>query len=409
MRFPAAALVALLLSAGAAACATTSAFPPAGGVLDARNGHAAGWDDMIDDLAGVRVVYVGESHTNPEHHAIQRRILEALSERRPHLVVGLEMLQAPYQDVLDRWTAGELDETAFLREVNWYGQWSNWSLYGPLLRLARDRRMKVVGLHLPGLGPGGVISREISRVGLENIPPWMRARLPAEIDTGSKAHQKSIREVFGRHPGMEMDEERFQRFYQSQCSWDETFAENASRALREAPPDAALVVIAGGMHVKDFVAVPERVRRRNGLDYRVVLPLESDDVPEGGVRLGMGRPADYVIATAPSAVPAEPRLGVVLRGGDTLVREALPGGAAAAAGIQAGDILVSVAGAPVVDTVDIRLVLEGRRAGEKVKLRWTREGTAMEGEGTLAAPPPLLPPPAPKDAKPAEKEAAPRK
>src|SRR5262245_61873455 len=138
-------LAAALLASG---CASVTGEGEPGTILDARRERACTFEEMVDDLATVRMVFVGESHTNPEHHEIQRRILEALSLRRPRLMVGLEMIQRPYQEVLDAWSAGEMEEAAFLREANWYGQWSDWDLYAPILRLARDRRIRVVGLNV---------------------------------------------------------------------------------------------------------------------------------------------------------------------------------------------------------------------------------------------------------------------
>jgi membrane-associated protease RseP (regulator of RpoE activity) len=231
----------------------------------------------------------------------------------------------------------------------------------------------------------------------------MRSQLPAEIDLSSRAHRAAIRAIYQGHPGGKIDEARFDRFYQAQVSWDETMAESAAGALAAAPPGSTLVVLAGSMHVKGFLGIPERVRRRNGLDYRVVLPLERDAFPEAGIPLGMGRPADYVLFTEPT--PSEPagRLGVELRGGDATVKTVVQYGAADKAGLQAGDVLLSLDGAPVADVVDLRLALEGRTAGSTVRLRWRRDGEEREAVATLAAPAPFAPPPpAPKDPPPAE-------
>ncbi len=401
-------LLALAAAAGLGACASARmATEPVDGILDARTGSVISFEDMVEDLATVRMVYVGESHTNPEHHEIQRRIIEALSARNPRAMVGLEMLQRPYQEVLDRWSTGEMDEGAFLREVHWYDQWSDWDLYAPILRLARDRRLRVVALHLAELGPGGAISREIAKSGIAGLPPWMRAQIPDVIDTSNRAHRASIRGIFQGHPGMKIDEDRFDRFYQAQCTWDETMAEAAALALAAAPPDAAMVVLAGSMHVKDFHAIPERVRRRDGLDYRVVLPMERDAFPDGGFPTGMGRPGDFVLYTEPTPPPSEGRLAVVLRGGDATVTKVLAGGTAAAAGLQEGDVLLSLNDRAIADQVDLRLALEGLTIGRAVRLRWKRGDAVQEGSAPLMAAPAPVAPPAATPEKPAE--AAPAK
>ena len=98
----------IVLAAALAGCASTGSLTgPVEGVLDARTGRTVAFEEMIDDLATVPMVFVGESHTNPEHHEIQHRIVEALSARNPAVLVGMEMLQRPYQEVLDEWTVDD--------------------------------------------------------------------------------------------------------------------------------------------------------------------------------------------------------------------------------------------------------------------------------------------------------------
>jgi uncharacterized iron-regulated protein len=369
------------------------------GVLDARTGRTIPFDGMVDALAGVPMVFVGESHTNPEHHEVQRRIVDALSARNPRLLVGLEMLQRPYQEVLDRWSAGEMGEAEFLREVQWYDQWQNWGQYAPILRLARDRRLRVVGLNVDWS-----VIREIGRKGLEGMDLGLRARIPADIDTSVKAHEKAIREILHPGPGADPEaaEARFRRTYEAQVTWDETMAESAVDALAAAPPGAAIVVLAGAMHVKGFLSIPERARRRNGRDYLVVLPLERDAIPEGGVPVGMGRPADFVVFTGPTPTGRGGVLGVALRSGDATVKQVSPGGAAAEAGLREGDLLLEVDGRTVADFVDLRLALEGLPPGRAVALRWRRGEEEMGATAALRDPSPRSSPhEAPKEAKPA--------
>ncbi len=399
MRDPARTLPALAAAVCLAACASSRPLTaPVEGVLDARTGKTVSFEAMIDDLASVPMVYVGESHTNPEHHEIQRRIIEALSARNPRVLVGMEMLQRPYQAVLDRWSEGGMDERTLLREAAWYDIWSDWNLYAPILRLARERRLRVVGLNVDR----GII-REINMKGLAGLDDALRVQIPADIDTTVKAHEKAIREVFFSHPGMPNAEERFRRFYEAQCTWDETMAETAVEALRGAPEGAAIVVLAGSMHVMDFHAIPERARKRNGLGYRVVLPMERDRVSaEDPLRTGMGRPADFVIFTAPTPQGQGARIGLALRGGDAFVKEVVPGSAAAEAGMRAEDVLLSIDGNPVADLVDLKVVLEGFSAGAKVLLKWRRGEAEMEGSGILKAPAPMAPAAVPAAAPPAE-------
>jgi S1-C subfamily serine protease len=104
----------------------------------------------------------------------------------------------------------------------------------------------------------------------------------------------------------------------------------------------------------------------------------------------MGRPADYVIFTAPTPQSQAPKVGIALRGGDAFAKEVVAGSAAAEAGMQAGDVLLSIEGRPIADLVDLKVVLEGFSAGTKVLLKWRRGDAEMEGTGTLQAPPPMF-------------------
>jgi uncharacterized iron-regulated protein len=378
----------LIAALASAACASPRVLDaPVEGVFDARTGKVISFEDMIDELAGVPMVYVGESHDNPAHHEIQRRVIEGIAALNPRVMVGMEMLQRPWQPVLDRWSAGELDERTFLREAQWYDQWSDWYLYAPILRLAKERRLRVVGLNIDR----SIVSA-IGKQGLAGIDDGLRVQIPADIDLTVKTHEKRIREALQAMPGH--GDDRFRRTSEAQCTWDEAMAESAVDALAAAPEGSAIVVLAGSMHVAHFEAIPERARRRNGLRYLAVLPMDRGAVSaKEPVKIGMGRPADFVIFTDPSPEGGPPKAGLGLRGGDAFVKSVAPGGAAEEAGVKEGDVLLSVAGKPVADLVDLRVILEGMTVGDRAHFRWRRGEEAMEGTGTLKAPPPFVPPP----------------
>jgi aminopeptidase N len=378
----------LLLAAAAPGCAVLGRGATDPDLVDGRSGGAGSRERMYDDVASVPMVFVGESHTHPGHHAEQLRILRAVRERRRGpVLLGMEMFERPFQPVLDDWSRGALSEPEFLRRSGWFEKWgTDWALYRDLLLYARDNGIRVVALN----AERAVVSA-IGRQGLDGIPPWMRAKIPQDIDTTDEAHRRSIREVTAAHPGMALTDERFERFYAAQVTWDETMAESAVLALREAGPDACIVVLAGGMHVQGFHAIPERARRRNGLDYRTVLPMERDRVPEEGIARGAERPADWVVLTAPLVEAPPARLGLSLVGGSAEVKLVLPGSAAAAAGLREGDVLLSVGGTPIADGTDLRLAVDGARVGDRVAVRYRRDGADSSVEAVLAAP---APPPA---------------
>ncbi|MFF5566726.1 S1C family serine protease [Streptomyces sp. NPDC012623] len=76
-------------------------------------------------------------------------------------------------------------------------------------------------------------------------------------------------------------------------------------------------------------------------------------------------------------------LGSDLRPAGVAVVAAAKGGAAAGAGIRAGDIITKLGGAPVTTIESLSEELAAERPGQKVKVTFTRSGTAKTVEATL--------------------------
>ena len=52
-----------------------------GTIISARMGEPVSLQDLLKDLADSRITYVGEKHTNTEHHRIQLQIIEAVFKK----------------------------------------------------------------------------------------------------------------------------------------------------------------------------------------------------------------------------------------------------------------------------------------------------------------------------------------
>ncbi len=80
---------------------------------------------------------------------------------------------------------------------------------------------------------------------------------------------------------------------------------------------------------------------------------------------------------------AAAELGVPVAAG-VRITNAMPGMAAAEAGLQANDVLVSVAGQPVVDYPSLVAALQGRRAGDSVEFGFYRGSEYRQAPATLS-------------------------
>jgi len=250
-------------------------------IISAQFGKEVSFDQMMQDLNSYQVIFVGEKHTSISHHAIQLRIIQAAFRNNHDLIVGMEMFDRSYQEVLDLWTAGVLDEESFLRKTHWYANWRyDFSLYRDILLFIKQNKIKLVGLNIPTYIPG-----RIREGGVESLPISDKRYLPKEIDTNNSAHRNYIKTIFDQHNFP--SRVKFEDFYMAQCVWDEIMAESIARDLGS----KKIIALMGNGHIQYKYGVPNRTFRRTGAPFRTVYLA-----PEGAeVELTIG---DFIWITA---------------------------------------------------------------------------------------------------------------
>jgi uncharacterized iron-regulated protein len=352
-----------------AACAATPAPPPtcpaAGAWLEPAAGRTTPAAELFERLARENVVLLGEAHDRADHHRWQTQVIAGLLSRRESLVVGLEMLPRSAQPALDRWVAGALDEAGFLAESGWSRNWGfDFALYRPIFELARLNRTKMLALN--------VERAVVSRVGREGFAA-ARTGLgnPAAAAAEYVEHLKS---VWAEHRAKDADEAAFRRFVEAQLAWDRAMAEAIAAARKQGAP--LVVGIIGRGHLQHFWGVPRQLASL-GERSTVLLPWPSGngcEAPGHGV-------ADAVFGIeTPPAGPAPLRLGVVLERGEAglRVRSVAPGSVAEAAGVQAEDVLVAIAGKSVVAQADVTNAVRRASPGFWIPLTIRRGGEERE-------------------------------
>ena len=257
-----------------------------GTIISTSTGKAVSFTDMVSDLLQSRVIYVGESHTRRADHAAQLKVIEAVFQRHPHLAVGMEMFDRSYQQVLDEWSAGELDERSFLRKTQWYANWRyDYSLYRDILDYVRERRIRLIGLNIPFDIPA-----KIRVGGIDNLLPQDKRYIPAHIDTTNAAQREYLAAVFKEHEFS--GHTTFDDFYMAQCVWDEAMAEAVARNLN----DDIMIVLAGNGHIQYKYGIPQRAFRRTGLPFRTIYLDASGRKLDRAI-------ADYIWVTADTMEP----------------------------------------------------------------------------------------------------------
>jgi len=110
----------------------------------------ASWDDLVIACYRADLVYIGDYHALPSAQETAARLLQAIAERSRAVVLGVEMVYGRHQRVLDRYMAGDLDETAFLRAIRYDTDWGyDWPSFRKIYDVARQQGIPVIGLDCP--------------------------------------------------------------------------------------------------------------------------------------------------------------------------------------------------------------------------------------------------------------------
>jgi len=275
-------VVAKMFLAAALAVTALAAVPNAGTchILRVGDGDVVTLAEMIEDLRGVRVVFMGELHDNEAHHRAQLRVIRELHAAGVEVAIGLEMFRSIDQPVLDRWTSGGMTEEEFLPLYK--RNWSMWPEYREIFHYARKERLPMVGLNIPR-----ELIQQVARNGMTALSQEQLGELPGVRCDVDSRYQEFIRKTLGGHGH---NGAKFLHFCEAQMLWDTVMAETLLDHLSD-HPDRVVVVLAGSGHAWKF-GIPEQIRRRSGVPFRVLLPEVAGRIEPG--RIGPAE-ADYLL------------------------------------------------------------------------------------------------------------------
>ncbi len=220
--------------------------------------------EMVKDLKGAKVIYVGETHDNQDHHDLQLRIIQVLYRARMPIAIGMEMFTSASQKELDRWTAGTLSKQR-LREVYMQDWSASWPLYRNILLFARKKRIPVIGLSVPR-----EITRKVAREGFDTLSKKERLRLPPSITCDvDDSYMALIRRSYTDHDTN--DAKTFKYFCEAQMLWNKTMAYTMLEYMKKNPKRTVVVITGSGHAVRG--GMPIQVSNQNpALTSRVLLP-----------------------------------------------------------------------------------------------------------------------------------------
>ena len=266
----------ILLSLGGSPKAGPACRP--GQWLDPATGAALAHDAVLRAAAAQDLVLLGETHDVREHHVWQLSTLAGLLALRPNLVAGFEIFAARVQPALDRWSAGELSESALLEATGWHQRRRlDPELYLPLFRVARLHRLPMLALNVDRS-----LVAEVGRAGWAAIPPDLRQGV-GDPAPASNAYRERLADHFRAHRGQVPDGgARFARFVEAQLTWDRAMAEALARG-HPRPGTPLVVGLIGSEHLRHREGVPHQLADLGIDKVAVLLPRDVREGCQGSV------------------------------------------------------------------------------------------------------------------------------
>ncbi|MBF9143410.1 ChaN family lipoprotein [Hymenobacter properus] len=165
--------------------------------LFSATGQPADYDQMLQELTQADVVLFGEQHNDALAHWLELQVAKDLLKlKKPgQLVLGMEMFERDVQPLVSQYAAGTLADTAFERQAR---PWPNYATdYRPLLQLARENHLPVIGTNAPR--PFAKVVAQRSLTALDKLPAVDRALLaplPLKVDYELPGY-KNMAAMFG--------------------------------------------------------------------------------------------------------------------------------------------------------------------------------------------------------------------
>lgn len=237
---------------------------------------------LIEEVKGANIIFVGEVHSNLNHHKDQLSIIKALRELKIPIALGLEMFRADSQKELDQWVEGGMSAGVFINVYN--NNWGMpWPWYMNILKYARQFDIPLIGLNLPS-----EITERVARQGFESLSDGERKQLPPQIsfDTDDQ-YRAHLRKAFEAHQN---NTKTFDNFFKAQMIWNKTMAYHITTYLK-ANPRRTMVILAGTDHAEGM-GIPAQVKKISAARIIVILPEIAGHIEKNATTI---EDADYLL------------------------------------------------------------------------------------------------------------------
>lgn len=209
-----------------------------GVVWDVKNSAVISSKNLLTELERADYLLLGEKHDNPDHHALQLLVTDAILQSNKLFALSLEMMDSTIQSKLDIIADQDFDSLDDLKSyLEWDSDGWDWDFYSPLIQLAVNASVPIYA---------GNISTETMR-GVYAAPEPS----PLQEIVGTKVMDQLLSDIDASHCGL-LPESQFPPMVAVQQARDSAMA----NSLPQPQLNRLSVLIAGNYHVRQDLGVP---------------------------------------------------------------------------------------------------------------------------------------------------------
>lgn len=224
---------------------------------------------LIKELADYDVVFIGEHHDNSINHWLEKRITEALFEKKNgQIILGAEMFERDNQQALNSYLAGKIDAKNLKDSIR---LWKNYETdYRPLVDFAKDKKLSFIATNVPRKYASQTSKNGINS--LNELPESEKkfiAKLPIEVTLETPGY-KEMKSLMGDH----VDEMKLMNFISAQAIKDATMAESI---FQNQQSGKTFIHYNGDYHSKQYGGIYWYLKKKNpNLKIAVISVFESE-------------------------------------------------------------------------------------------------------------------------------------
>lgn len=261
--------------------------PMAGKIFSTTSRSQLSEQELLQHLSQSQYLLIGEKHDNPDHHQIQKRLLNKLLQRNETRIV-FEMLDNKQNTALEQLKPSD-NLKQIKSKLNWSDSGWNWSDYGPLIQSAAQQQSEI---------RSGNIARpqlqEIYRNGPASIVKSDRFRSFSSV---TQEVRDTIQQLVYESHCKTMPLEHMTPMVNIQIARDASMASAMTDKISDRQHS---ILIAGNFHSRKDLGVPLHLNalgtKPNTYDSTTLLLLEveSDMTDLGDYTYAENKVADYV-------------------------------------------------------------------------------------------------------------------